>query len=189
MAITTSVKPKPKLKLTYEDYASLPDDERYELIDGELIAMPSPKEIHQRLLLLLGSWWLAFVLARRLGRVYVAPFDVVLSPTSVVQPDLLFVSRARAHIITEDNIRGAPDLVVEILSTSTAGCDRTVKRELYARHGVGEYWLIDPYAKTATVLLLGANCYDTRAVYGEGDTLTSPTLPGFAPDLGELFQS
>ena len=185
MVITASV--KPKLKLTYEDYASLPDDERYELIDGELITMPSPKEIHQRLLLLLGSWWLGFVLERRLGSVYVAPFDVVLSATNVVQPDLIFVSSARARIITEDNIRGAPDLLVEILSPSTERRDRIVKRDLYARHGVREYWLIDPYAKTVTVLILGAGGYDTHAVYGEGDTLTSPTLPGFALDLGELF--
>ena len=186
MAIAiTAVKPKPKL--TYEDYASLPDDERCELIDGELIPMPSPKEIHQRILLLLGASWLWFVLERRLGAVYAAPFDVILSTTNVVQPDLIFVSSARAHIITEDNIRGAPDLVVEILSPSTAGYDRTTKRNLYARHGVGEYWLIDPYAKTATALILGANGYDTHAVYGEGDTLTSPTLAGFALNLSDLF--
>jgi len=182
---TTAIKPKPKL--TYEDYASLPDDERCELIDGELIPMPSPKEIHQRLLLLLGASWLWFVLERRLGAVYTAPFDVILSPTNVVQPDLIFVSSARAHIITEDNIRGAPDLVVEILSPSTAGYDKTTKRNLYARHGVGEYWLVDPYAKTVTVLLLGADGYNTHAVFGEGDTLTSPTLAGFALNLSELF--
>ena len=178
---------KPKLKLTYEDYVRLPDDERYELIDGELITMPSPKEIHQAVS---GALFLsvgAFVKAMRLGRVYFSPFDVILSLTNVVQPDLIFVSSARAHIITEDNIRGAPDLLVEILSPSTAGYDRTVKRDLYARHGVREYWLVDPYAKTITVLILGAGGYDTHAVYGEGDTMTSPTLPGFALDLGELF--
>ena len=112
---------------------------------------------------------------------------MILSLTNVVQPDLIFISSARAHIITEDNIHGAPDLVVEILSPSTAGYDRTVKRELYARHGVREYWLIDPYAKTATVLTLGANGYDTHAVYSEGDTLISPALPDFALNLSELF--
>ena len=185
MAIAiTAVKPKPKL--TYEDYASLPDDERCELIDGELMPMPSPKKIHQRLILDL-SWILRRLEEMGLGELFIAPFDVILSATNVVQPDLVFVSSARAHIITEDNIRGAPDLVVEILSPSTAGYDRTTKRNLYARHGVGEYWLIDPYAKTATVLILGANGYDTHAVYGEGDTLTSPTLPGFALNLSDLF--
>ena len=182
MAITTSVKPK----LTYEDYASLPDDERCELIDGELIPMPSPKKIHQRLILDL-SWILRRLEEMGLGELFIAPFDVILSRFNVVQPDLIFVSSARAHIITEDNIRGAPDLLVEILSPSTAGYDRTTKRNLYARHGVPEYWLVDPYAKTITVLLLGANGYDTYAVFGEGDILTSPTLPGFALNLSELF--
>ena len=185
MAIaTTAIKPKPKL--TYEDYASLPDDERCELIDGELIPMPSPKKIHQRLILDL-SWILRRLEEMGLGELFIAPFDVILSATNVVQPDLIFVSSARAHIITEDNIRGAPDLVVEILSPSTAGYDRTTKRNLYARHGVREYWLIDPYAKTITVLILGANGYNTHAVYGEGDTLTSPTLAGFALNLSDLF--
>ena len=107
MAITTSV--KPKLKLTYEDYARLPDDERCELIDGELIPMPSPKEIHQNILKLMTLRFFS-VEARGLGTFYFAPFDVILSATNVVQPDLIFVSSARSHIITEDNIRGAPDL-------------------------------------------------------------------------------
>ena len=184
MAITTSV--KPKLRLTYEDYASLPDDERCELIDGELIPMPSPKEIHQKILKLMTLRFFS-VEARGLGTFYFAPFDVILSRFNVVQPDLIFISNARAHIITEDNIQGAPDLLVEILSPSTERRDRIVKRNLYARHGVGEYWLVDPYAKTITVLILGANGYDTYAVFGEGDILTSPALPGFALNLSELF--
>ena len=122
-----------------------------------------------------------------LGELFIAPFDVILSVTNVVQPDLFFISNARSHIITEDNIRGAPDLVVEILSPSTAGYDRMTKRDLYARHGVGEYWLIDPYAKTATVLILGANGYNTHAIYGKGDILTSPTLAGFSLNMSDLF--
>ena len=185
MAITASV--KPKLKLTYEDYAKTPDDERYELIDGELMPMPSPKWLHQLLQAKVFAPLASFVYGGSLGSVVAAPMDVLLTPFDVVQPDLIFVSNARAHIITEDNIRGAPDLLIEILSPSTERRDRIVKRDLYARHGVREYWLIDPYAKTATVLLLGANGYDTHAVYGEGDTLTSPTLPGFALNLSDLF--
>ena len=184
MAMTTSVKPR----LTYEDYASLPDDDRYELIDGELMSMPSPKEIHQAIS---GALFLAvgrFVKAMKLGKVYFAPFDVILSDANVVQPDLIFVSNERAHIVTEDNVRGAPDLVVEILSPSTADQDRTVKRDLYARYGVSEFWLIDPYARTVTVLTPGADGYDALAVHGEGSTLTSPTLAGFSLNLSELFQ-
>ena len=183
MAITTSVKPK----LTYEDYASLPDDERCELIDGELIPMPSPSVFHQLLIFSIGVPLREFVKSLSLGEVVPSPIDVILSATNVVQPDLIFVSSARAHIITEDNIRGAPDLLVEILSPSTAACDRTTKRNLYASHGVPEYWLVDPYAKTIIVLILGANGYDTYAVFGEGDILTSPGLPGFALNLSDLF--
>ena len=185
MAIATSV--KPKLKLTYEDYASLPDDERCELIDGELIIMPSPSVLHQLLIFSIGVPLREFVKRLSLGEVAPSPIDVILSATDVVQPDLIFISNARSHIIAEANIRGAPDIAIEIISPSTERRDRIVKREMYARHGVREYWLVDPYAKTITVLILGAGGYNTHAVYGEGDTLTSPTLPGFALNMGELF--
>ena len=185
MVITTSV--KPKLRLTYEDYASLPDDERYELIDGELIPMPSPKWLHQLLQAKIFLPLANLVYGESLGHVVTAPMDILFTPFDVVQPDLIFISNARTHIITEDNIRGAPDLAIEIISPSTERRDRIVKRNLYARHGVGEYWLVDPYAKTVTVLLLGADGYDAYAVFGEGDILTSPGLPGFALNLSELF--
>jgi len=181
--VTTAIKPK----LTYEDYASLPDDERYELIDGELIPMPSPSVFHQLLIFSIGVPLREFVRRLSLGEVIPAPIDVVLSATDVVQPDIIFISNARSHIIAEANIRGAPDLAIEIISPSTQRRDRIVKRDLYARHGVREYWLIDPYAKTATVLTLGANGYNTHAVFGEGDTLTSPTLAGFSLNLSDLF--
>ena len=175
------------LKFTYEDYRNAPDDKRFELLDGELIVSPSPKEAHQRTGMTLGAPLHVFVKAGGLGRVYSAPFDVVLSDTDVVQPDLLFVSNERAHIITEDNIQGAPDLVVEIPSPSTADQDRTFKRALYARHGVREYWLVDTTAKNVTILLLGEQGFDLVGIYGEGQTLTSPTLPGFTLDLDKIF--
>ena len=183
MVITEIIKPK----LAYEDYASLPDDERYELIDGELIPMPSPKWLHQLMQTKIFGPLFNFVYGRGLGNVVAAPMDVVFTPFDVVQPDLLFVSNARSRIITEDNVRGAPDLVVEILSPSTADYDRTVKRELYERYGVPEYWMVDPYAKTITILRLGAGGYNAHAVYGEGDALTSPTHAEFSLNLSELF--
>ncbi len=143
----------PKLKLTYEDYAKTPEGERWELIDGELNMSPSPKRAHQRNQVKLGTRMSFFAEEKDLGEVYF-DFDVALSDTDTVRPDLLFVSKERLHIITEDNVRGAPDLVVEIRSPSTARQDWTVKRELYARHGVKEYWLVDPEAATVAVLLL-----------------------------------
>ena len=176
-----------KNKFTYEDYKNTPDDTRYELLDGELVEMPSPKEIHQRLVLSLGTLFNVFVSARQLGRVYIAPFDVVLSDTIVVQPDLMFISNERSHIITEDNIQGAPDLVIEILSPSNADNDRIRKREFYEQHGVTEYWIFDPDARNITILLLGENGYELASIYGEGQTLTSPTLLGFTLNMDDIF--
>ena len=175
------------LKRTYADYCLTPDDERYELLDGELVMSPSPNRAHQRIDAKLG-WRLAqFVEERDLGEVFSAPFDVVLSDTNVVQPDLLFVSKEQAYIVTEDNIRGAPDLVVEIISPSTIERDRSFKRALYARYGVREYWLVDPDTRTVTVLLLDEGAFVEIARYGAEQTLTSPTLAGFTANLDDIF--
>ena len=180
---------KPRIKLTYEDYCNAPEDERYELLDGELVIVPSPKEIHQRLCWTLALYFGLWLRANSLGRFYFAPLDVLFTHNDVVQPDLIFVSEERSHIITEDNIQGAPDLLVEVHSPSTADRDKDFKRSLYERHGVSEYWMVDPYAKTVTVLTLDEGRYETAAIYSEGQTLTSPTLPGFTLSLGEIFQA
>ena len=180
--------PNPAIKkFTYEDYLNAPEDERYELLDGELVMAPAPGELHQSVSIRLGSKLFQFVDENRLGKVYPAPFDVVLSDFDVVQPDLIFVSNARAHIITPANIQGGPDLVVEILSPSTAERDKTFKRALYAEHGVREYWMVDTDAKTITVLLLGDRGFAVEGIYGAGETLESPMLGGFALDLGDVF--
>ena len=177
--------PNPATKFTYEDYLNAPEDKRYELLDGELVMTPAPGESHQSVSALLGWKLIQFVAENRLGKVYPAPFDVVLSDWDVVQPDLIFVSNARAPIITPANLQGAPDLVVEILSPSTAERDKTFKYALYAEHGVGEYWMVD--AKIITVLLLGERGFAVEGIYGEGETLESPTLGGFALELGNVF--
>ena len=179
---------KPKAKLTYEDYAKTPDDERWELIDGELIMVPSPKKAHQRNQTKLGSRMSFFVEKNDLGEIYFAPFDVVLAEHDTVQPDLLFVSKERLHIITADNVQGAPDLVVEIRSESTARRDWTVKRELYARHGVREYWIVDSDAATVSVMLLEDGKLKVAGVYGEGDTLSSAVMGGFSVALSDIFR-
>ena len=177
----------PRIKFTYADYRNTPEDERYELIDGELIMASAPRIIHQRTERKLVTPLDTFVEQNGLGEIFYAPTDVVLSDTDVVQPDILFVSNERAHIITEDNIRGAPNLVIEILSPSTAERDRTLKRALYAKHGVQEYWQVDTDARTIAVLTLAENGFELAEVYGEGQTLASPLLPGFALDLDLVF--
>ena len=179
--------PNPTVKFTYEDYLNAPEDKRYELLDGELVPIPTPGERHQSISILLGSKLVQFAYENSLGRVYHAPFDVVLSDVDVIQPDLLFVSNERCHIITPANIQGAPDLVVEILSLSTAERE-TFKRALYANHGVNEYWMVDPTAKDITVLLLGERGYEVVDTYGEGATLTSPTLQGFRVHIATYFE-
>ncbi len=179
---------KSALKFTYEDYRHTPEDHRYELIDGELIMAPAPRLPHQRVARKLGSRLIQFVEDNDLGEVFFAPSDVLLSNTDVVQPDILFVSNEREHLLLGgDNVRGGPDLVVEILSPSTAGRDRTVKRTLYARHGVREYWLVDPDAGTVMVLLLSDDHFEVSGTYGEGETATSPILEGFSVSLDEIF--
>ena len=174
-------------KLTYADYLETADDERCELLNGELVRFPSSREIHQyilgRLFLRLGT----FIYGRNLGKVYCSPFDVVLSDTDVVQPDLLFVSNGRESIITPENIQGARDLVVEILSPATAARDRTLKLDLYARHGVQEYWIVDPDAKTIMLLQRGESRFEVAGIYGEEQTLRSATLAEFSIALQEIF--
>ena len=174
-------------KLTYADYLALPgDDERYELLDGELVLVASPNEPHQRAAKRL-AWQLQPVERSGLGQVYFAPFDVILSDTEVVQPDLLFISQERAEIITHANVQGAPDLVVEILSPSTANRDWTRKREMYARHGVKELWIVDPDAGIVWVMLLRDDDFELAGVYGAGQSFSSATLGGLTIDLDDVF--
>jgi len=182
------VQPKPWLKFTVKDYMSTPNDKRYQLLDGEMIVAPSPTNKHQTIAMNLALVLQQFVSDRLLGRVRFAPLDVVLSNHDVAQPDILFVSNARSSIITEANMQGAPDLVVEILSPGTAEYDRGYKRALYGRHGVREYWLVDPDAETVEVLTQGEQGLGTFATYARGQTLESQLLEGLSVELDEVFQ-
>ena len=174
-------------RLTYDDYANMPDGERYELIDGELIMAAAPNEPHQEFSMRLG-WQFIPAVERGLGRVYAAPFDVVLSEYDVVQPDLLFVLRENAHIITKANVQGAPDLVVEIVSPETARRDWYEKRALYAKHGVGELWIADPDARIVWVMTLRDDGeYEVPVMYRDTQTFSSPTLAGVTIDLRDVF--
>ena len=175
-------------RLTYQDYVNLEGDERYELLDGELILVGSPNEDHQIASLELATQMNIFVKENDLGQVFHAPFDVLFSDTDVVQPDILFVSNEREHIRTPANIQGAPDLIVEILSPSSSRRDWRDKRELYASHGVREYWIVDPANRIVWVLLLRDGVLEIGDAYGEGDTVTSTTLEGFSISLDEIFE-
>jgi len=173
--------------VTYDDLASFPDDGlRREIIDGELIVSPSPRTRHQRLvgrLLLLFGNQLSVADA---GEVFVAPLDVVFSNTNVVEPDLLFVANGQTDVVTEKNIQGAPALVIEVVSDTRM--DRVRKRDLYARFGVPEYWVVDPDADRIEVHRQdGSDAYPKPEIFEPGDTLSYDRIPGLAIDLTTLF--
>ena len=175
------------VRFTYHDYLLLPEESRYEIIDGDLQMSPSPTERHQQAAGNLYEVFARFVRERRLGRVLIAPFDVVLSETDVVQPDILFVAKDRAAIIRDNGVFGAPDLVIEVLSPATAQRDRTVKAKLYARAGVKELWLVDPEARTIEVLANGPNGFRQGSFSQAGDTASSPLLSGLGAIVAEVL--
>lgn len=179
------------VKFTYEDFQLFPDDgKRHEIIDGEHYVTPSPITKHQRVLGNLYRLLSTFLHDRRLGSVFIAPLDVVFSDLDVVEPDLLFVSKERSEIITEKNIRGAPDLLVEILSEGTRKTDEIVKRKLYERFGVREYWIVDPLLDSVKVYRLVENVYERVAelTAEKAETLATPLLPGLTIPLPEVFE-
>ncbi|HEX5482085.1 MAG TPA: Uma2 family endonuclease [Terriglobia bacterium] len=176
-------------RLTYEDYCLLPNDgKRYEIIDGELFVSPAPSRAHQKVVSKLLYYLLDFVMKHQLGEVYVAPFDVVFSRFDVVEPDVLYVSNARAGILTSANVQGSPDLVVEVLSDSTEKIDRATKLKLYARFGVREYWIVDPVTCFAEIYrAVDAGLELARSLTAH-DQLDSPLFPGFALALQKLTE-
>ena len=193
MTMTTATPTRPPdtqdapAKLTYADYAKTPEGERWELIDGVLIMAAAPNMIHQFVQMDLAYPVETWVRQRSLGKVLTPVTDVVLSDTTTVQPDLVFVSNARLSVITPANIQGAPDLVVEILSPSTTRRDWNDKLNQYAIHGVPEYWVVDPVDRMLWQFILRDGEYALNAKFGEGDTLTTPTLEGFSLSMSEVF--
>lgn len=165
-------------QLTYDDYRRLPSRPRYELIEGDLSMPPSPNTVHQRVTLRLAMALSSWVGEHKLGEVFVAPYDVVLGSRTVLQPDVVFVSSARMSIVTPANVQGVPDLVVEVLSPHDEDRDQIVKRDVYAKYGVGEYWVVDPARKTIEVMVLSGHEFGTPSVYGMDDVLKSVILPG-----------
>ena len=181
---------QPVVKLTYEDYRTAPGDERCELLDGDLVMVAAPNLRHQKVQLELAIQLGQFIKNEALGRLLIAPCDVVLSDTDVVQPDLLFVSREREHLLSGgENVQGAPDLVIEILSPATADRDRGYKRELYDRCGVTEYWLVDPMAETVSVHRQHGGVLTVARTFSREQTLRSELLPGLELRLDDIFSS
>lgn len=176
-----------KKKYTYEDYRKLPEDTRCELIEGELVMTPSPKTDHQRISGELLFRIMKLVKENDLGMVFAAPFDVYVDETTVVQPDILFIAKDRLNIIGQDNVQGAPDLAVEILSESSAYRDTIQKKMLYARFGVKEYWIVAPKEAMIEVYSLKNDEYSLSGTYRKQHAIESRVLPGFRVELKEIF--
>lgn len=179
------------LRLTYEDFLDFPPDgRRHELVDGEHWVTPAPNRRHQHVSMTLSFRLRGFLEDQPLGQVFAAPFDVILSEEDIVEPDLVFISRDRLEILCDEGARGAPDLVIEILSDSTRRRDWQGKRRLYADHGVSEYWLVDPDAERVTIFRPPGDVKPLADLSREaGEVLSTPLLPGFELPLGKLFAS
>jgi Uma2 family endonuclease len=179
------------VKLTYADLVALPDDRmRHELIDGEHYVSAAPTQRHQEVM---GNLFLSitpFVRAHQLGKVFVAPLDVLLSDVDVLEPDLLFVGRARLAQLEERFVRGAPDLAVEVLSPSTRSRDLTIKRRVYRQFGVGEYWIVDPARETIEIFHGGSwfRAAESLSRTAGPRTFSSPLFPGLVLGLDQIFE-
>jgi Uma2 family endonuclease len=164
------------------------DDQRYEIIEGEVVVSPAPYVSHQQVLANLNDVIRTHVQRHGLGTVLFAPIGVVLETASAVQPDLIFVAKARRAIVQAKGIFGAPDLVVEILSPSTAARDRGRKRELYARAGVAHYWYLDPRAGRLTALRLAGARYAVEAQVGPRGSFRPALFPGLTIRVRDLLE-
>ena len=173
-------------KLTYEDFCLFPDDgRRHEIIDGKHYLQATPNTKHQRV-----SGNIVYAIAtylqhRKLGEVFFARFDVVLSKFDVVEPDIMFIRESRKHILTEDNIKGAPDLLVEILSSSTREYDEVVKFKCYELLGVAEYWIVDAEQETVSIYRRTSSGFALEPV---ADDITTPLIPGFSLPIQAIFE-
>jgi Uma2 family endonuclease len=187
MAVATAPQTKAKRLWTYDEVlAELPEtNQGVELWDGELVMSPSPRPGHQKLVLRIARLLEDFVQARQLGEVFVSPLDVVFSARRAAQPDVIFIAQANRGII-QDRIRGAPNLLVEVISEGTWRRDRIEKKALYEQFRVAEYWIVDPEARTIEVFTLKQGAYQLHA-RGEGsEAVASKVVPGFKLSFRQL---
>jgi len=184
-----------KKRFTYGDYLAWPDDERWEIIDGEAYDMtPAPNRFHQKIAGNLFSIIHRF-LEGKACEVYIAPFDVRLPDSdevdekvcTVVQPDIVVVCDPKK--LDERGCRGAPDWVIEILSPSTSGKDHLKKRELYERHGVKEYWLIHPTDRVVMIYRLAKKTFGKPSVYEDESEIQVGIFPDLMVQTSKIFPS
>src|ERR1051325_9333161 len=175
--------------LTAHDYRELPDaPPYYQLIEGELYTSPSPNWYHQEIVTNLARPLLRYLDKKPIGKIYFAPVDTFLTDLNVNQPDVAFIRNKRKSIIQEEGVIGAPDFVVEILSPRTAKYDRGAKRDIYARTGVEEMWIVDPELKTVQVYRFAESADAPVATHNIKQKFTSPVFPGLTISCAEVFR-
>jgi Uma2 family endonuclease len=176
-------------KFTHGDLLVMPDDgKRREIIDGELFLTPSPLSKHQLVISNIASAFFLYLYDHPVGQLFIAPLDFILSDYDVLEPDLLFILNEHRGII-QDWIRGAPDLVIEVLSPTTTRPDRGPKLKAYARFSVPEYWIVDLEQRAIEVYRRTEQGLGAAQTLHDHETLTSPLLPGFALSLRDVFPS
>jgi Uma2 family endonuclease len=175
-------------KMTYDEYCLLPEDRnQYELFDGELVMTPSPTRNHQKIAGRLYARLLDHVEKNGLGEAYIAPLDAIFDPYTVLQPDILFVSKERQAEVEKERIEGVPDLVVEVLSPSTFHKDLRRKMAVYSRFGVQEYWVVDPEMKAIELYCQGKEGLELARRFSAAETFESRLLAGFRVAVGSIF--
>lgn len=179
--------PRPYPKFTYEDYLLLPEDKRYELIEGELLMVPLPGVWHQKVIGNLYFQLKRLVEEKALGELFISPLDIVLSQFDIVQPDIVFIAKEHVDIITEENIQGPPDIAVEVLSSDEQR-DKVIKKKLYAKFGIKEYWLVNPKNEQVEVMVLDEQGYQSVIKYSKKEVLKSATFPDLQVDLSKVFK-
>jgi len=171
-------------KLTYQDYVCFPDDRmRHEIIDGDHYMNPAPSPYHQQVSRRLQFQLYTSIEQAELGVVINAPIDVELTEFNIVQPDLVIVLKQN-RIITPTKVKGTPEHVVEILSPSTASNDRTLKRSLYERTGVKEYWIVDPIEHSVEQMILNDGKYSSSNLTDRNEV---SYLDGIRVDLTQVW--
>ena len=176
--------------LTYEDYAAiLTDRNRYEILNGVLSVTPAPYHVSPGCRDSISTAILGeYVRGTDFGKILIAPCDVLLSTHNIVQPDILFVALERLHIVEPANVKGAPDLVIEVLSLSTAVNDLNVKRQVYAEHGVKHYWIVDPNRRSITAHTLVGDVYEPIRESSPNEPFSAPPFSELAIDLAEVWE-
>ena len=181
-----AVAEKQTKRWTYEEYYRLDDDQRHEIIDGNLLMAPSPDLWHQDSSRKLFRLIDRFVTRNRSGEVFYAPFDVVFDSENTVQPDLIFIATANVGILKPRAIFGTPDLLIELISPTSVRRDRYDKKDLYARFGVKEYWIGDPANQSLEILVLKNGRYELHCSAEVTGKLNSVVLAGLEFDLSEV---